>query len=92
METKPTGFFEEAPGVKSLTRVLVFALIVYGIFASAAILVAGLTKYVQCDGKESLVGIVIASASLLTSISTFAAGWKLIQKPMENKQQAETTA
>jgi hypothetical protein len=85
-----TGFFEEAPGNSSMTRLLVFLLIVYAIVMSACIGIVGLVQYYH--GKDTLMNVIVAAGAFLTSISTFAAGWKLIQKPMEKTNDQDSTS
>jgi K+-transporting ATPase c subunit len=80
-----TGFFEEAEGVKSMTRLLVFMLIAYAILISGSVGIVGLVKFYK-SANGSLMDVVIAVGSLLTSISAFAATWKLVQKPMEKSE------
>lgn len=88
MDNPKTGFFEEAPGQFSMTRLLVFMLIAYAIVISGAVGFVGLVGVAHGTGG-TLLGVVTSVASMLTSISAFAAGWKLIQKPMEKEQEAQ---
>ena len=83
-----TGFFEESPGNFSMTRLLVFILIVYAVAMSGAIGLVGLYKFATFVpllgvSPPTLMDIVLAMGSLLSSVTAFAAGWKLLQKPME---------
>lgn len=89
MENK-VGFFEVSPGNKSMTRILVFILIITGIEWGSAILGVGLYMYV--NNKESLPVIVTSITGMLTAITTFAGGWKIIQKTEETKQMEATGA
>lgn len=86
MDNQKVGFFEEAPGQFSMTRLLVFMLISYAILMSATVGIFGLIKYYNSNAG-TLMDVVMAIGSLLTSISVFAASWKLIQKPMEKESE-----
>jgi len=91
-----TGFFEESPGVFSMTRLLVFLLITYAIVMSGAIGAVGLYKFATFVPTVtmptipySLMDIALAMSAFLSSVTAFAAGWKLLQRPME--KDASTT-
>ena len=88
---KLIGFFEESEGNKSMTRLLVFMLIAYAILISAGVTIVGLVNYLRPHSTETLGSIVTSAGSLLCSISAFAGGWKLIQKPMENNESPNIT-
>ena len=75
-----------------MTRLLVFMLIVYAIIMSGTIGFIGLYKYLTFVptlglpvSPISLMDITLAMSSFLSSVTAFAAGWKLLQKPMETR-------
>lgn len=83
IKVQGTKFFEEAPGVKSHTRLMITVLIGYGILSSLAVLVVGLAMYHQ--SKEALPIVVAASTGNISTISALAIAWKQMQKVVETK-------
>ncbi len=88
INAKIIGYLEEAPGVKSSTRLNVFILIVYGIVSSIAILAVGLHMYAHT--KEALPVVVAASTGNISTISALAIAWKQMQKQTEVKSKIES--
>ena len=84
-EKKTTGFFEEAPGIKSSGRLNVFILLIASLFLGGATLAAGLYKYIQCTNGESLPVIATAAGGLIVTISGVALSYKAYSKEQENK-------
>jgi hypothetical protein len=70
-----TGFFEESPGNKSITRLMFAVLSVYAMFLTAWVF--GVTKDYA------------ATIATFSAIETLAMGGKLIQKGIENKPPTE---
>jgi len=84
METK-IGFFEEGAGNKSITRLIVFLIVVNAIIFGDVVLLRGLFAT-----PLDLMGAVTAFTTMVGSMATFAASWKLIQKPMEKSANVNT--
>lgn len=78
------GFFDEAPGQKSSTRLQIFILVVNGIFIGDMLVGFGLYKYCT-GGAESLGGIVTAASSYLAANVIPLIVWKSISKNQETK-------
>lgn len=70
MGERKTKYFEEAPGVQSITRVAFFIMILTALYIAV--------YEVMTTGNFSIVEF--------TTISTTAAGLKLFQKSQENKR------
>lgn len=75
-------FFEEAPGVSSMTRLLLFITVMNAIAMSDLVLAIGLYTD-QTKNIGTLVGSVVALFAGLTSIM---ATLKILQKPHENER------
>ena len=80
-----SGFFQEANGNSSNTRLLVAMLIIYGIAGSGCILGFGLYKYAQTGSTETLMAVATAAGAFVSSIAAVAGGWKIMQKGQEEK-------
>jgi hypothetical protein len=87
--SEKVGFFEEAPGQFSMTRLLTFMLVSYAIIMSSFVGWIGLSKVKETG---DLMMVVVAMTTLLTAVSGFAMGFKLAQKPMEKTDTAITTS
>lgn len=79
-----TGFFEEAPGVKSSTRLNIFILLLTGVVQVSAVVGCGLYQFVHSGGAAvSLMGVCGAAGTLFSAVIVPCLIWKNIQKPNE---------
>ncbi len=62
-----TGFFEESVGVRSMTRFVMFALIVL-----AALIVASTCVYLLKQGKDASASVILAMATFLGVVAVKA--------------------
>ena len=84
------GFFEEAPGVKSSTRLNIFMILVIGLLQVSAIIASGIWLFVVSHGdKVGLAGIVGPAASLFGAVVLPCVLWKSISKPQEGPATAD---
>jgi hypothetical protein len=94
---KISSFFKEDNGNFSSTRLIIFIMILNACVISDFIVFVGVKKYFLPGSDETLMNIVLAVSTLLTSVGTVTGGLKLMQKSMEEKpieskpKQDETT-
>lgn len=86
-EKTTTGFFEEAPGLKSSTRLNIFIVLINGLILVDAIAFAGIYSYIYKEQHEPLLAIVTAASVILGSTVLPVIGWKSIAKNQENKSE-----
>lgn len=78
------GFLEEAPGEKSMSRLMVAVIMANSLLTSNAVLIVGLIKYLQ-GGESDFIGVVLTAGGLITTGSAVAMGWKYSSKSQEIK-------
>jgi len=89
--TKISSFFKEDNGNYSSTRLIIFIMIINACVISDFIVAAGVKKYMLPNSNETLMAIVLAVSTLLTSVGTVVGGLKLMQKSMETKGTSDQT-
>lgn len=77
--------FQEENGQFSSIRLLVVILILNAVVLSDILIYYGIKKYIAPDSKETLMAIVLAISTLLTTVSSVAGALKLFQKNLESK-------
>jgi hypothetical protein len=83
MENK-IGFFQEATGVKSSTRLNIFIILVNGLFLVDLLAAAGVYLFLISSGKDiTLLAVVSAVGLLFTMVVTPCITWKQISKIQE---------
>lgn len=81
------GFFEESPGVLSMTRLILFITIINASILTDSVLIFGLVT----DGIKNVGSLVGSCIALFTGMTSVIATVKLLQKPKENEGNNRTT-